>query len=124
MSDISCKPSKCNFPEALSENKASETAELMKALAHPVRLQILHYLGGQKNCCCNEICACIPLAQSTISQHLKILSNAGVIDYQPAGNTSQYSLNAASLENILKTIGQLNEIANAQTSSCSEMKVK
>ncbi len=107
-------------------------AELLKALAHPVRLQILHYLGGQKNCCCNEICACIPLAQSTISQHLKILSNAGVIDYQPCGNTSQYSLNAASLENILKTIGQLNEIAitktspqtSPQTSHLSEMKAK
>ncbi len=107
-------------------------AVLLKALAHPVRLQILHYLGGQKNCCCNEICACIPLAQSTISQHLKILSNAGVIDYQPSGNTSQYSLNAASLENVLKTIGQLNEIATAQISSqisspkssMSEMKAK
>ncbi len=79
-------------------------AEQLKALAHPVRLQILRSLGNQENCCCNDFCASIPLAQSTISQHLKILSKAGLIDYRPVGNCSHYSLNPEVLEQAINAL--------------------
>ncbi|MCP4185681.1 MAG: helix-turn-helix transcriptional regulator [Hyphomicrobiales bacterium] len=97
-------------------------ARQMKALAHPVRLQILQSLGGRNNFCCGDFCASIPLAQSTISQHLKILSKAGIIDYQPVGNCSHYSLNPAVLTQTINALSKLGDIAEIFDScECSEV---
>ncbi len=54
-------------------------AELARALAHPARIKILRLLLERKECICGEICRILPLAQSTISQHLKVLKEAGII---------------------------------------------
>jgi len=54
-------------------------AALAKALAHPVRIRILEILGGRRSCVCGGLVGLLPLAQSTVSQHLKELSNAGLI---------------------------------------------
>ncbi|HEX8516571.1 MAG TPA: metalloregulator ArsR/SmtB family transcription factor [Bacteroidia bacterium] len=58
------------------EIKASEIA---KALAHPARVAILKYLAEQKACICNDLVEHLPLSQSTVSQHLKELKTAGLI---------------------------------------------
>jgi DNA-binding transcriptional ArsR family regulator len=56
-----------------------QTAQFAKALSHPVRLAILKYINN-KSCCYNgDLMEIIPLAQSTISQHLKELKSAGLI---------------------------------------------
>jgi len=55
------------------------TAGLAKALAHPVRIRILEILGGRRGCVCGGLVDLLPLAQSTVSQHLKELRDAGFI---------------------------------------------
>ena len=54
-------------------------AELAKAFAHPARIMILEYLIEAKSCVCGDIVDALPLAQSTVSQHLKELKKAGII---------------------------------------------
>jgi ArsR family transcriptional regulator, arsenate/arsenite/antimonite-responsive transcriptional repressor len=54
-------------------------ADLAKALAHPVRIRILEILAGRKTCVCGGLVGQLPLAQSTVSQHLKELKEAGLI---------------------------------------------
>lgn len=56
-----------------------EIAALAKALAHPARVAILQFLARQKACMCGDIVDSLPLSQSTVSQHLKELKNAGLI---------------------------------------------
>lgn len=56
-----------------------ELAALAKAIAHPVRVRILRLLAQEKTYICGNIAKKIPLAQSTISQHLKVLRDAGLI---------------------------------------------
>jgi DNA-binding transcriptional ArsR family regulator len=56
-----------------------KAAELAKALSHPARIAILKFLAEQKSCICNDIVEQLPLSQSTVSQHLKELKNAGLI---------------------------------------------
>lgn len=64
------------------EIKASEIA---KALSHPARVAIIQFLAEQKSCICNDIVEQLPLSQSTVSQHLKELKNAGLIQGEVDG---------------------------------------
>jgi ArsR family transcriptional regulator len=57
----------------------SELAALAKAIGHPARVKILRILARQEECVCGDVAAEIPLAQSTVSQHLKILKTVGLI---------------------------------------------
>ncbi len=59
--------------------KEQELAELAKALSHPARIAILKVLAQKNECICGEIVEVLPLAQSTVSQHLKELKEAGLI---------------------------------------------
>ena len=54
-------------------------AELYKALGHPARIAIIEFLITQDSCVCGDIVDELPLSQSTISQHLAALKNAGII---------------------------------------------
>ncbi len=54
-------------------------AEIAKALGHPLRIKIIKLLSIQSCCCTGDLTAVFPLAQSTISQHLKVLKDAGLI---------------------------------------------
>ncbi len=56
-----------------------ELAELAKAVGHPARVQILRILTRRSSCVCGDIVSELPLAQSTVSQHLKVLKEAGLI---------------------------------------------
>jgi ArsR family transcriptional regulator, arsenate/arsenite/antimonite-responsive transcriptional repressor len=75
-------------------------AEAMRALGHPVRLSILRILAekAQNSCCCTDVTDCLPLAQSTVSQHIKVLLDAGLVLREPKGTRNCYSLNAERLE--------------------------
>lgn len=70
-----------------------ELAALAKALAHPARIAILKELANRQSCVCGEIVEVLPLAQSTVSQHLKELLNAGLIQGTVDGAKSCYCLN-------------------------------
>lgn len=71
----------------------NELAALAKALAHPARVAILKELAGRQTCICGEIVEVMPLAQSTVSQHLKELLKAGLIKGTVDGVRSCYCIN-------------------------------
>jgi ArsR family transcriptional regulator len=71
----------------------NELANLAKALAHPARVAILKELARRNVCVCGEIVDVLPLAQSTVSQHLKALKAAGLISGTVEGVKSCYCIN-------------------------------
>lgn len=76
-----------------------DIAAIMRALGHPVRLNILRILGRQRgDCCCTDVTECLPLAQSTVSQHIKVLLDAGLIERHAKGTRNCYSLRTERLE--------------------------
>ncbi|MCB0524965.1 MAG: metalloregulator ArsR/SmtB family transcription factor [Saprospiraceae bacterium] len=84
-------------------------ADFAKALSHPARVAILKVLAEQKVCICGEIVEVLPLAQSTVSQHLKELLNAGLIQGTVDGPKSCYCINwetFARFETIFKAFFQ------------------
>ncbi len=70
-----------------------ELARLAKAMAHPARIAILKVLAQKCECICGEIVEVLPLAQSTVSQHLKELKDAGLISGNVDGPRSCYCIN-------------------------------
>lgn len=68
-------------------------ARMLKALGNPVRFQIIKILAERPMCITNEIVATTPLAQSTVSQHLKVLREAGLIHGEIEGPATCYCLN-------------------------------
>ncbi|MGQ3675640.1 ArsR/SmtB family transcription factor [Xanthobacter sp. TB0139] len=67
-------------------------AERLRALAHPVRLRVLVRLARQECCPCKDIVRDLPLAQSTVSQHLKVLVEAGLLYCAPEGQRMHYHI--------------------------------
>lgn len=76
---------------------ADRLAVWAKALAHPARIAILDALAARGTCVCGEIVDVLPLAQSTVSQHLKVLREAGLVHGETDGPRSCYCVNAAGL---------------------------
>ena len=68
-----------------------------KALSHPARLEILQVLAHRGTCICGEIVDVMPLSQATVSQHLKILRNAGLITGEIDGQRSCYCINTQTM---------------------------
>ena len=68
-------------------------ADLAKALAHPARIRILKILAKDNNCICGDIVDLLPLAQATVSQHLKELKRIGLITGEIDGPKTCYCLN-------------------------------
>jgi len=69
-----------------------ELSVLCKALAHPVRVQILQILL-ERRCLCGDVVNALPLAQSTVSEHLRILKEAGLIHDEADGPRRSYCVN-------------------------------
>jgi len=65
--------------ESLPSDADQDLAQLAKALAHPVRVAILRQLLQDGECVCGDLVGRLPLAQSTVSEHLKILKSAGFV---------------------------------------------
>lgn len=78
--------------------KDQELAAIAKALSHPARIAILKVLAQKNECICGEIVEVLPLAQSTVSQHLKELKNAGLIEGTLEGPRSCYCINWKAFE--------------------------
>ena len=78
--------------------KEQHLAAFAKALSHPARIAILKILATQNDCICGKIVEVLPLAQSTVSQHLKELKNAGLIDGTVDGPKSCYCINWKAFE--------------------------
>ena len=82
-----------------SELMDTETFALIcKALGHPARVRIVEYLKKADRCICGEIVEILPLAQSTVSQHLKILKEAGLVCGEVEGPRTCYCLDKTVLK--------------------------
>lgn len=79
-------------------------ARQAKALSHPARLAILRFLADQDRCICADVVAELPLAQATVSQHLKVLRDAGLIRVTPDGRASSYCLDPDALDSFHRRI--------------------
>lgn len=73
-------------------DKQNKLASMMKALAHPARIAIIQYLLKAEACICGDLVNELGLAQSTISQHLKELKNAGIIKGNIEGTSVCYCI--------------------------------
>lgn len=86
---------------------AEETAKLAWALAHPARVRIVRLLLSRTSCMCGEIVEEMPLAQSTVSQHLKILKETGLVQGEIDGPRVCYCINKEAMAKLKKLIADL-----------------
>ena len=84
-----------------------ELAALAKALAHPVRVRIVRILIRENACICGDIVDELPLAQSTVSQHLKVLKQAGLIRGDVDGPRVCYCIEPRTLRRLRALVGGL-----------------
>jgi len=99
--------------------KEQDLAEFAKALAHPARIAILKVLAQRTECICGEIVEILPLAQSTVSQHLKELKNAGLISGTVDGPRSCYCINWKAFEKFNQEFSWLfNNLKSKDKKSC------
>ena len=83
---------------------AERLARELNALAHPSRILILRYLTQANGCCCKDVVGQFDLAQSTVSQHLKILVDAGFLLMQQDGQRSRYVVNREALQSLATAV--------------------
>lgn len=81
-------------------DKQNAIAKMAKALGHPARIAILEYLIKVDTCICGDIVNELPLAQPTISQHLKELKNAGLIKGNAEGNSVCYCIDEKAIDKL------------------------
>ncbi len=84
-----------------------ELALLAKAVGHPARVQILRLLVRREACICGDIVEELPLAQSTVSQHLKVLKEAGLIRGEIDGPRVCYCVEPRVLRRLKSLVGSL-----------------
>lgn len=84
----------------LFTQEQNEISSLLKAIAHPARIAILEYLIKVDTCICGDIVNELPLAQPTISQHLKELKNAGLIKGSIEGTAICYCVDKTAVARI------------------------
>lgn len=90
-----------------TNNPDEDTAVARKlaALAHPVRLRLLRDLGAAGSCCVKDMVGRIGLAQSTVSQHLKVLVDAELVSFRTDRQSSRYTVNSGALRDLAAIIG-------------------
>jgi len=75
-----------------------QTAKIFKALGHPTRIKIVQHLIAIDTCICGEIVGIFPYSQSTISQHLKILKESGIVCGEVEGPKTYFCVDKTVLE--------------------------
>ncbi|TGQ46717.1 MULTISPECIES: metalloregulator ArsR/SmtB family transcription factor [unclassified Mesorhizobium] len=96
----SCRVASC-------EPDSHAFATRLAALSHPARIEILKHLSASRSCCCREVVDHLDLAQSTVSQHLKILVEAGLVRFEPDRQRSRYELDRAALAGLSASLSAL-----------------
>lgn len=79
-------------------DRQNQIAKIAKALGHPARIAIIEYLMKVNECICGDIVNELPLAQPTVSQHLKELKNAGIIKGNIEGNSVCYCIDEKTID--------------------------
>jgi ArsR family transcriptional regulator, arsenate/arsenite/antimonite-responsive transcriptional repressor len=89
-----CAPAPVTDVEAPDDERL---AQLAKALGHPARVTILRLLTARRTCVTGDVVAELPLAQSTVSEHLRILREAGLVEVSQDGVRSTYCVSGTGL---------------------------
>ncbi len=84
-----------------------QLSAMAKAMGHPVRVRILRLLAERRACVTGDLVAELPLAQSTVSEHLRILRDAGLIQGEIEGPRTSYCLDVAGLAAFKAAAGSL-----------------
>ncbi|BCM18425.1 ArsR/SmtB family transcription factor [Mesorhizobium sp. J8] len=79
----------------------------LAALSHPARIEILKRLSVSSCCSCREVVDHLDLAQSTVSQHLKVLVEAGLVRFEANRQRSRYAVDHAALAGVSASLTQL-----------------
>jgi predicted transcriptional regulator len=96
----------------------NKLAQLLKALAHPARIAILQQIIKSNTCICGDLVEELGLAQATISQHLKELKNAGLIQGTIEGVSVCYCINPESWKMLENEIGMFIAAYKGATTCC------
>jgi len=99
-------------------DKQNSIAALAKALGHPARVAIIEYLMKADQCICGDIVNELPLAQPTVSQHLKELKNAGLIKGSIEGNAICYCIDERAIERLQNYFGRITNKLNMKKNNC------
>lgn len=84
-----------------------ELSALARALSHPARVAIVRHLAARGTCVCGEIVDVMPLAQATVSQHLKVLKEAGLVQGEVDGPRTCYCLNPETMKRFQALVATL-----------------
>ena len=107
---------------ARTDRFTAEDAQLAawaKALGHPARIAILRLLADRQTCLCGDLVAELPLAQATVSQHLRALKEAGLIRGATDGPRVCYCLDAPALGRMHEAVGALFGRLDCACACCS-----
>ena len=85
----------------------NQLAKMAKALAHPARIAILEHLAEKGACACGDLVDVLPLSQSTISQHLKAMKEAGIIKGEVEGTFRCYCIDMNECKNLMSKVTSL-----------------
>lgn len=102
-----CPPDAEPLAELAPELEVQLLANLARALGHPARVHILRVLLAKKECIAGELAGDLPLAASTVSQHLKILKEAGLIKGEVDGPRRCYCVDQAVLRRLKDLVARL-----------------
>jgi ArsR family transcriptional regulator len=104
---LKCEPVTPGGSRAVTLRQEERLAALAWGLAHPMRIRILQLLVKRETCVCGEIVEQLPVAQSTVSQHLKILKEAGLVQGEIDGPRVCYCIHRTALEELKELVGKL-----------------
>ncbi len=90
-----------------NELSTENLSKIFKALSHPTRIRILRHLKKINECVCGEIVEIFPFSQSTISQHLKLLKNSGIVKGEINGPSTCYCINHDIFNKFKKIVSDL-----------------
>jgi ArsR family transcriptional regulator, arsenate/arsenite/antimonite-responsive transcriptional repressor len=105
-------------PGFIAEKDEQLISTMAKALAHPIRISILKFLASQDSCFCGDIVNELPIAQSTVSQHLKELKDAGLIQGNIEAPKVKYCINTKNWKLLQKTFQKFSEKIIKSTNCC------
>ncbi len=96
----------------------NKIATMTKALGHPARIAIMEFLMKTENCICGDIVNVLPLAQPTVSQHLRELKNAGLIKGNIEGTAICYCVDEKALDVLQDYFGTMTTALKNKNNCC------
>jgi len=93
----------------LKPQELEESSEILRALAHPLRMKILEFIDSHDSINVNKIYNTLKLEQSITSQHLRILRNAGLVNTEREGKFIHYHINYNKVSDVLGAVGNFLE---------------